>query len=415
MTVPTTPDLEPVDHFRDRARRWLANNLAPAPPNQHGEADKSEASWQRAKQVQRVLYDGGFAGICFPREYGGLGLTPEHQRAFSEESRAYEMPLALNIPTLTICAATILDTGSETQKRTHLPAVLRGEELLVQFLSEPRGGSDLAGLTTRAERRGDTWVLNGAKIWSSGAYAADYGLCLARTDWKVPKHAGLTMFLVPVRAPGVTVARITQVDGSREFCQEFFDDVVLPADAVLGEVNGGWETTKRQLLHERSAVGGASPYASGAQAHSGRDVSGLAELARRTGQWHDPRVREDIGEARALNMVHDQLIARVTGGIAVGALDPAAGSMVRLFSARNSWLQADMAVRIAGSAAATGSGADDAGTGQAGQDYLMRQAWSLAGGSTEMARNIISERVLGMPREAAADRDLPFDQVERGR
>ncbi|MEV0767473.1 acyl-CoA dehydrogenase family protein [Nocardia salmonicida] len=415
MTEQSTADLEPVDEFRDRARRWLSDNLTPAPPNQHGETSKSEASWQRAKQLQRLLYDGGFAGICFPKEYGGLGLTPAHQRVFSEESRAYEMPLALNIPTLTICAPTILDIGSEEQKRTHLSAVLRGDELLVQFLSEPRGGSDLAGLTTRAERRGDTWVLNGAKIWSSGAYAADYGLCLARTDWGVPKHAGLTMFLVPVHAPGVTVQRITQVDGSQEFCQEFFDDVVLPADAVLGEVDAGWATANRLLSHERSAVGGASPYASGVQTHSGRDVSALIELARRTGQLDDPRVREDIGEARALNMVHDQLIARVTRGIAAGALVPAAGSMVRLFSAQNSWLQADMAVRIAGAAAATGADVEDAGAGRAGQDYLMRQAWSLAGGSTEMARNIISERVLGMPREAAADRGLPFDQVQHGR
>ncbi|MEV6221065.1 acyl-CoA dehydrogenase family protein [Nocardia fluminea] len=415
MIEPITADLEPVDEFRVRARRWLSGNLTPAPPDQHGETGKSEASWQRAKRLQRLLYDGGFAGICYPKEYGGLGLTPQHQRVFSEESRAYEMPLALNIPTLTICAPTILDMGSEEQKRTHLPAVLRGEELLVQFLSEPRGGSDLAGLTTRAERRGDSWILNGAKIWSSGAYAADYGLCLARTDWTVPKHAGLTMFLVPVHAPGVTVTRITQVDGSQEFCQEFFDDVVLPADAVLGEVDGGWETTNRQLFHERTAVGGASPYASGVQAHSGRDVSGLVELARRTGQLDDLRVREDLGEARALNMVHDQLIGHLTRGVAAGAFVPAAGSMVRLFSARNAWLQADMAVRIAGAAAATGADADDAGPGQAGQDYLMRQAWSLAGGSTEMARNIISERVLGMPREAAADRGLPFDQVEHGR
>lgn len=223
------------------------------------------------------------------------------------------------------------------------------------------------------------------------------------------------MFLVPVHAPGVTVQRITQVDGSQEFCQEFFDDVVLPADAVLGEVDAGWATANRLLSHERSAVGGASPYASGVQTHSGRDVSALIELARRTGQLDDPRVREDIGEARALNMVHDQLIARVTRGIAAGALVPAAGSMVRLFSAQNSWLQADMAVRIAGAAAATGADVEDAGAGRAGQDYLMRQAWSLAGGSTEMARNIISERVLGMPREAAADRGLPFDQVQHGR
>ncbi|GAA5060394.1 acyl-CoA dehydrogenase family protein [Nocardia callitridis] len=406
-------DIESVESFRDRARRWLADNLPPAPPIHFSEKGKS---WSRARELQRLLYDGGFAGICFPKEYGGLGLTLAHQDAFSTESHDYEMPLAFNIPTLTICAATILDMGSEEQKRTHISAVLRGDELLAQFLSEPRGGSDLAGLTTRADRKGDNWILNGAKIWSSGAYAADYGLCLARTDWTVPKHSGLTMFLVPVQSEGLTLQRITQVDGSTEFCQEFFDDVVLPADSVVGEVNDGWKTATRQLFHERSAVSGASPYASGIQSHRGRDVTtGLLELARRTGQIDDPRVREDIGEASALNLVHDQLTTLITRAITAGSLPPAAGSIVRLSSAQNSWLQADTAVRIAGASAATGEPDKVTGSGQAGQDYLMRQGWSLAGGSTEMARNIISERVLGMPREAAEDRDVPFDQVKHGR
>lgn len=219
-----TTDIETVEEFRVRARNWLKATLPPAPPTT-APADTEEA-WQHARHLQRVLHDGGFAGICFPTEYGGLGLTADHQAAFTEESLPYEMPLLLNVPTLAICAASLLDLGTEEQKRTHLPAVLRGDEILVQFLSEPRGGSDLAGLTSRADRDGDQWILNGSKIWSSGAYAADYGLCLARTDWTVPKHQGLTLFLVPVHAEGVTVQRIKQVTGSTEFCQEFFDDVV---------------------------------------------------------------------------------------------------------------------------------------------------------------------------------------------
>ncbi|MBO0852291.1 MAG: acyl-CoA dehydrogenase family protein [Nocardia sp.] len=406
--------MESVEEFRDRARRWLKDNLPPAPPILSGE-QKTPETWARARELQRILYDAGFAGICFPVEYGGLGLTPEHQRAFTEESLPYEMPLALNIPTFTICLATLLDMGNEEQKRTHIGAALRGEEVLVQFLSEPRGGSDLAGLTTRADRHGDSWIINGSKIWSSGAYAADYALCLARTNWDVPKHAGLTMFLVPVHTPGLTVQRITQVDGSTEFCQEFFDDVEIPADAVVGQVNGGWGVASRQLVHERSAVSGASPYSSGFVHHSGRNVNGLLEAARRTGQLDDPRVREDIGEARAMNMVQDQLNAHVRARIAARDLSPAAGSIVRLFSATNAWLQSDTALRIAGASAATGGPGDDLGLAQAGQDYLSRQAWSLAGGSAEMARNIISERMLGMPREFAADKDVPFNQVKHGK
>ncbi|WP_459545612.1 acyl-CoA dehydrogenase family protein [Nocardia sp. X0981] len=408
-----TTELEPVPEFRERARIWLRDNLAPAPPDQGPPDSKQE--WDRARELQRLLHDGGFAGICFPKEYGGLGLSPAHQQAFTEEAYAYEMPVILNVPTLSICAATLLDLGTEEQKQRHLPAVLRGDEVLVQLLSEPRGGSDLAGLTTRAERDGDRWILNGSKIWSSGAYAADYGLCLARTNWEVPKHRGLTMFLVPMGAAGVTVRRIKQVTGSTEFCQEFFDDVSLDVDAVLGRVDNGWEAASRLLHHERSAIGGTSPYLSGARPHLGGEDSRILELARRLGLLDDIRVREDIGEARAMTVVRDQLIAHITHGIRAGELPPAAGSITRLFSAENSWLQTDMAVKVAGAAAATHMPGDPADTARIGTDFLFRAAWSLAGGSTEMARNVIGERVLGMPREYAADRDVPFNEVERGR
>jgi alkylation response protein AidB-like acyl-CoA dehydrogenase len=406
-------EMESVQSFRARARAWLAANLPPA-VDRHAAQQEHEATWSRARQLQRTLFEGGFAGICFPVEYGGLGLTLAHQQAFTEESLGYEMPLVLNVPTLSICAPTILDLGTEEQRQAHISAVLRGDEVLAQFLSEPGGGSDLAGLTTKAQRDGDNWVINGSKIWSSGAYAADYALCLARTNWDVPKHAGLTMFLMPVHADGVSIKRIKQVTGSTEFCQEFFDDVVLPADAVLGKVDGGWEAASRQLVHERNAMGGASPYTSGARPHLGGEVSVLVELARRVDRLADPTVREEIGAARAMNLVREQLIDHLSAAIAAGAVSPAAGSMIRLFSAENAWLQTDAAMRIAGQGAVASGSADDPAA-RAGQDYLFRAAWSLAGGSTEMARNVISERVLGMPREYAADRDVPFSQVKRGR
>ncbi|HET6737164.1 acyl-CoA dehydrogenase family protein, partial [Mycobacterium sp.] len=213
-----------VAEFRQRARRWLAENMARLGTSFPLKRD-TDAAWQRARELQRRLYEGGFAGICFPREYGGLGLDYEFKKAFDAESAGYEMPVVLNIPCFAICCATLLDMGSEEQKRSHISAALRGDEVLVQLLSEPSGGSDLAGVITRADRRGDRWVLNGAKTWSTYAFAADYGLCLARTNWEVPKHDGLTMFLVPMRSPGVTMNRIKQVDGTADFCEEFFDDV----------------------------------------------------------------------------------------------------------------------------------------------------------------------------------------------
>jgi alkylation response protein AidB-like acyl-CoA dehydrogenase len=408
-----TVELEPAESFRSRARGWLKENLPPTPENRTLDGD--EGQWARARVLQRTLHDGGFAGICFPREYGGLGLTQAHQRVFTEESAGYEMPLVLNMPTFGVCAPTILDAGTEEQKRAHISAVLRGEEILVQFLSEPRGGSDLAGLTTRADRDGDVWILNGSKIWSSSAYAGDYALCLARTDWDAPKHRGLTMFLMPVHAKGVTIQRIRQTNGSDEFCQEFFDDVVLPADCVLGEVNGGWAVATRQLFHERNAMGGGSPYFSGARPRIGGETMDLVELARRTGRLTDPRVREDLGEALAMRLVEEQLVARVGQGMRSGAMQPAAASIIRLFRAESILLHTEAARRIAGAAAVTGGPNGEQGLGRAGQDYIYQQANAIAGGSVEMARNVISERVLGMPRESAADRDLPFREIRQGR
>jgi alkylation response protein AidB-like acyl-CoA dehydrogenase len=311
--------MESVEEFRTRARAWLAENMPrddpDAPMPAPGDDDEL---WLRARELQRTLHAGGFAGICFPVEYGGLGLTPAHQRAFTEEADGYEMPLMLNTPTFTICAATLLDCGSEQQKRDRIGAAIRGEEVLIQFLSEPSGGSDLAGLLTRAEFDGQNWILNGAKTWSTSAYAGDWALCLARTDPEVPKHAGLTMFLVPTKAPGLTMNRIRMVNGSTEFCEEFFDDVVLPADAVVGEVNDGWRVASRQLYHERSAVGGGSPYASGRGRSRTVPQKTPQQAARAAGRTDDPAVRELVGEWLALSTVHQQLNDRVAKAMAAG-------------------------------------------------------------------------------------------------
>jgi alkylation response protein AidB-like acyl-CoA dehydrogenase len=411
-----TDVIDDVESFRLRAREWLAANM---PRLGAGAADSTEgldqrhedAVWPRARELQRLLYAGGFAGICYPREYGGLGLTPAHQRAFNEECAGYEMPLVLNVPTFSICGPTLLDMGTEEQKREHLAAVIRGDEIMVQFLSEPRGGSDLAGVTTRATPDGDMFILNGSKIWSSNAYAADWALCLARTDWEVPKHRGMTMFLVKVHQPGIDIKRIKQVNGNSDFCQEFFDDVPIPAANVVGEVNGGWAVASRQLFHERNAVGGGSPYVSGgtSRPRRGPGSGALIGLVRATGQAADPRVRELTAEAHAIGRVQQQLIGRITEAMRTEQLPPPATALTRLFSGESASRLAEIGVEIMGSHAVAGPHVD------VGTAFVMRQAGSIGGGSTEMARNIISERVLGMPREPAADRDVPFSQVRQGR
>ncbi|BBZ28211.1 acyl-CoA dehydrogenase [Mycolicibacterium madagascariense] len=411
-SVPTGTPTETVAEFAARARAWLAENMPRIDPAHPPLADRgAEAPWLRARELQQKLYAGGFAGICFPREYGGLGLPYAYQKAFDQESRNYEMPIILNTPTFTICAATILDTGSEDQKRRHIAGAIRGDEVLVQLLSEPSGGSDLAGVITRAERRGDRWIINGAKTWSTSAFAADYGLLLARTSWDVPKHEGLTMFLVPIASPGITMRRILQVDGGNEFCEEFFDDLELGDDAVVGEVNDGWAVASRQMYHERRAVGGGSEFASGlgAEGDTDQDVDYAAILAA-TGQADDVRAKEMAGRALVHRAVQEQLVDHVYHGVLDGSLPAAAGSIIRISHAETIQFEIDTVVALIGSAGVVDDGS---GLSRYGDRFLSRQTASLGGGTNEIARNIIGERILGFPREYAADRGVPFNQVKR--
>ncbi len=410
MTVASA--MEPVESFRVRARRWLAENLAPADA---ATGTRSDERHERERELQHRIWVGGFAGICWPAEYGGLGLDLAHQRAFDDESTGYDLPLSFNIPTFGILAATLMDCGTHEQKARHLPAILRGEERWVQFLSEPSGGSDLAGCITRADRDGDVFVLNGSKIWSSAAAVSDYAMCLARTNWDVPKHRGLTMFIVEIHQPGIQIDPIEQVNGSMEFCQEFFDDVVIPEADVVGEVDDGWKVASRLLLHERTAVGGGSPYTSGRSAgtsNAGPDRS-LLRLAEATGQSADPRVRQIVAGLHVEHLVNGHLVERVAEGIRTGALPPASGSMTKLFHAVYGVKLAEAALQVGGAETVVWPEGSD-GLGRVlGEASLSRQAMCLGGGSNEIQRNIISERVLGMPREWSADRDVPYRDVKR--
>lgn len=400
-----------LDTFRLRARTWLADHMPP----QRGRDDYIEddlARWKHARELQARLFEGGFAGLGFPAEYGGQGLSRAHQRVFDEEALGYEMPTLLNVPTFGIIGATILEFGTEAQKKRYLPAMLRGNEVWVQFLSEPTGGSDLASVMTRATPDGDDFILSGSKIWSSGAYAADYGLCVARTSWDVPKHQGITVLIVKIDQPGVTVDRIRGVAGDDEFCQEFFDDVRIPGENLVGEVDEGWTVVRGLLAHERASMGGASPYVSGGSPVPGQaQQMDLIDLAAAAGRSDDPRVRQLIAEAHVQGIVQEQTARRVTTGMKTGHFPPPAGALLRLMGARDAVRRSDISLEIAGAGAAAWHAGELAG--QIGIRFLARQGSELGGGSTEIQRNIISERLLGMPREFAADRDVPFNQVRR--
>ena len=416
--APEAREMESVESFRLRAREWLAEHLpllAPdAPPVDRAE---DHETWLRDRELQGLLWEGGFAGICFPKEYGGLGLTIEHQHAFTEESFPYEMPVHLNVPNFSILGATLVDYGTHEQKAQYLPPLLKGEHQWVQFLSEPTGGSDLAGCVTRADKDGDEWVLNGSKIWSTAAMSATHAMCLARTDWDAPKHRGLTMFIMEIHQPGVQVDPIQQVNGSLEFCQEFFDDVVLKPDAVIGDVNDGWSVAQALLAHERNAVGGGSPYVSGRNylaegADGARDLT-LITLASALGVADDPVARQLVAEAHVLDVVQRGLVQRVTRGMAAGELAGQAAAVTKLFTATSGVRKTEIGLTLAGTDAVTWPAGEDTLGRMAGEPFLERQSLCLAGGSNEIQRNIIAERVLGMPREWAADRDIPYRDVRR--
>ncbi|MCK9902084.1 acyl-CoA dehydrogenase [Parafrankia colletiae] len=413
----SSDETESVEDFQLRARRWLAENMPPAVPGAPGRMtvrpDEEElAEVAEERRLQRLLWDGGFAGICFPKEYGGLGLTPAHAAAFNEEIAGYRYPSRLQVPTMTPCAAVILEFGTPEQKLAHLPAILRGEELWMQFLSEPGSGSDVAGAKTSAVREGDEWVINGSKIWTTGAWWSDWGLCLARTNWDVPKHRGLTVFMLPIHQPGIEISRIEMLDGNKEFCQEYLTDVRVPDSARVGGVDDGWTVVTRWLFHERSFT--SSPFAvhpAGGDAESSGDYGpsllALVELAGRLG---DPRARELVGEAHTLKVAMRELDRRLHTVIATGRASDQLAAVGRLMHGVATGRLSSIAFDLAGPTAVA-SGEDDEVLGGQGMRFLLRQIASIGGGTTEMARNVISERVLGMPREQTLDRNVPYREV----
>jgi alkylation response protein AidB-like acyl-CoA dehydrogenase len=411
--------MEDVQGFRERARAWAGANLRPLDgvrlettfrTDVNEEEELAEVA--REREVQRMLFDAGFAGVCIPREYGGQGLSLDHQKALNQAMTGYEYPSRLQAPTFSPCLAVLLEFGNEDQKTAHIPRILKGEELWMQLLSEPGGGSDVAGALTSAMRDGEQWVLNGSKIWTTGAWWSDWGLCLARTNWDVPKHRGLTVFMLPLRQPGIEVHRIEMLNGSKEFCQEFMTDVVVPDTDRIGDVDDGWSVGIRWMFHERMLFD--SPFVT-IPTGASRTVSApsLFGVVRDTGRIDDPSARELIGEARMLDVVGDKVQGRIGKAVRAGLVSDQAAAIPRLFKGVASARIRTIAFELAGATGAAWTDEDGAAADR-GIEFLMRQTSCIGGGTTEMARNVISERLLGMPRERALDRDLPFRDVPRG-
>jgi len=414
MTTATTADTNPdVAEYRERARTWLADNM----PRREGPQRRREVSYYTPevmaanRALQRTLYEGGYTGISWPKEYGGGGLPISHELIFQEEAQGYALPEfgVLSGTTFGVCVPTMLAHAAPEFLTWFVPKVLAGEALVCQFFSEPSGGSDLAGARTSAVKDGDQWVLNGQKIWSTYAHLADWGMCLARTDWEVPKHSGLTWFAVPCDSPGLTIRPIRQINDTAEFCEDFFDDVAIPDGNRIGEVNKGWTVTQTLLVFERGAgrvsdrrgVGGPGPLA-----------PDLVRLARRSGKLDDPVVRQKMARAHTNDFVGRTLTGRIGEMARLGRLNAGVAAYGKLFGGTYNPMRARMAAEIGGAGAMTWAADEEHGPDVA-TTYLNGRIMSIAGGTNEVQRNGIGERALGLPREPSFDTNKPFNQVLR--
>ena len=398
------PDL---DAFRSRCREFVDARRHMAGRHQSGESD--DESRARAVAYQRALADAGLAGITFPEEYGGAGLTIEHQRVFNEEAEGFESPASLFMIGLGMCAPTILMFGTEEQKGALLPGLLRADTLWCQLFSEPGAGSDIASLQTRAVRDGDEWVVNGQKVWTSGAHYCDYGLMLARTNPDVPKHRGISMFVVPMRTPGVDPRPLRQIDGRAHFNEVFLTEARLPETALLGPVDEGWRCAVTMLMNERAALGAGNS----GQGLSSEPFEGLVALARLHGVDRDPLVRQALADIYLRERTLLLLGARLRAAAQAGRAPGPEASVGKIAITALDKLATGLALNIAG----PGGVAWEVGDGAAEdrkRAFLQAPGISIAGGTTEVQKNIVGERVLGLPKEPQVDRDVPFRDLVVG-
>ena len=401
--------------FRAEVRAWLDANAKPKVKREHSDPmdERSDpAAMKKAREWQKTRADKGYARITWPKGMGGIGGTPMQSIIYGQEESKYDVPTGAAFAIgLGMCIPTIMAyCGDETKQRYVKPAV-QGDEIWCQLFSEPAGGSDVAALKTRAVKEGDTWTINGSKIWTTGAQFSDYGLLLTRTDPNVPKHKGLTMFYLSMKTPGVEVRPIKQASGSSGFNEIFFTDVKIPDSQRVGEVGQGWQVALTTLMHERLAVGGGQG--------GGLDVPQLMQLARALELEDGPAiknaaVREKIADwyVRSAGLKYTTL--RTMTALSRGQQPGPEASIAKIVVASKLQDMSAFAMELEGEAGVlTGDAAPMHGSFQGG--WLGAPGLRIAGGTDEILRNIIAERVLGLPGDIRVDKDVPFNKVPTGR
>lgn len=386
--------------FRDEVRAWLTANLPPdwsSRPSIGPEVPRPEM-YDFLRQWQRNLFGAGLVGITWPKEYGGRGLTWMEELIFHEEMALVKAPPLLNLLGIGMAGPTIISYGTEEQKKRYPPKILSCEEIWCQGYSEPNAGSDLASLATRAVKDGDHYVINGQKVWTSFAHAADWCMLLARTDPDAPKHKGITYFLLDMHSPGITVRPLKQITGDDEFSEVFFENVRVPAENILGGLNNGWQVGITTLMYERLALG------FGLQIRFQLTLEALMDLAKRTRLNGGTTVQDPIMRQKLAQLYIDNAVLKYTGFRAITRLlkgelpGPEASAGKIWWCEKNQALQ-ELAMEIQGPYSGLTKGSPWAIDGGIWQyTFLRSRANSIEGGTTEIQRNIIGERVLGLPK-----------------
>ncbi|HET7653219.1 MAG TPA: acyl-CoA dehydrogenase family protein [Acidimicrobiales bacterium] len=381
--------------FRAEARAWLERHATPKSGNdalgRFLRGVDEDVHVRKCREWQRTLYDGGWAGVTWPKEYGGRGGTPIQGAIFNQEQAKFDVSTGAFAVGIGMVGPTLIAHGTDAQKQRYLDPMLRGDEIWCQLFSEPGAGSDLAGLQTKAIRDGGEWVVNGQKVWNSGAHYSDWGILLARTSADKPKHDGITYFVVDMRTPGIDVRPLTQINGAAHFNEVFLTDVRIPVENVIGEIDGGWGVARTTLANERTLIGGISSIG----------TADIARLARECGRTADPVIRQGIADVHIHYEVLRYLGFRTFTALSQGRMPGPEASVMKLAVSAQQSRVGDLVMAIEG---ASGMLIDDdaPARGVWQQAFLTQWSSKIGGGTDQIQRNVMGERVLGLPREPKA-------------
>lgn len=399
--------------FRREARAWLDANAERLGPgeSQPGIETRSRAGMvQRAQEWQAKKADAGWACITWPRDYGGRGATAIQSVIWNQEEARYRTPPNIFGIGQGMLGPTIMVHGTGEQKLRYLKPMLRGEEIWCQLFSEPGAGSDLAGLRTTAVRDGDSWIVNGQKIWTTGAQYCHWGMIVTRSDPNATKHKGITYFIVDMKSPGIEIRPIKQINGASGFNEVFFTDVRIADTMRIGAVNEGWSGAITTLMNERASIGGGG---------GGPDFAALVRLAKQT-DWNgrpafeDPSVRQRLARFYIRSKGLQYTTYRTLTALSRGTTPGPEGSIGKLVGAPLRQEMAGFAIDLQGAAGALNDPEETTQDAAWQHAYLASPGLRLAGGTDEILRNIIAERILRLPPDTRVDKDVPFKDVPSG-